>query len=128
MRKSRTMLGAALVAMIAVAGSAVYSQTPVNSLPNPYKSIADWAKLGRPWGSTAGVGIDRDGSSVWVAERCGAFAPPSAMKPGQPFACDGSNLDPILKFDENGNLLKAFGAGLFVLPMVCRSIATAMCG
>ena len=38
------------------------------------------------------------------------------MKPGEPFACDGSNLAPILKFDENGNLLKAFGAGLFVLP------------
>jgi DNA-binding beta-propeller fold protein YncE len=118
MRKSRTMLGAALVAMIAIAGGAVYSQTrePINSLPNPYKSIADWAKLGRPWGSTAGVDIDRDGSSVWVAERCGAFAPPSAMKPGQPFACDGSNLDPILKFDASGKLVKSFGAGLFVLP------------
>jgi sugar lactone lactonase YvrE len=116
MRKSRTTLGAALVAIVVVAGSAVYSQTPVNSLPNPYKSIADWAKLGRPWGSTAGVGIDRDGSSVWVAERCGAFAPPSAMKPGQPFACDGSNLDPILKFDASGKLVKSFGAGLFVLP------------
>ena len=110
------MLGAALVAILAVAGSAVYSQSPVNSLPNPYKSIADWSKLGRPWGSTAGVDIDRDGTSVWVAERCGAFAPPSAMKPGQPFACDGSNLDPILKFDASGKLVKIFGAGLFVFP------------
>jgi sugar lactone lactonase YvrE len=118
MNRSRTMLGAALVAIIAVTAGTVYSQTkePVNSGPNPYKSIADWAKLGRPWGSTAGVDIDRDGSSVWVAERCGAFAPPSAMKPGQPFACDGSNLDPIVKFDASGKLVKAFGAGLFVLP------------
>jgi streptogramin lyase len=118
MNKSRTMLGAALVAIIAVTAGTVYSQTkePVNSGPNPYKSIADWAKLGRPWGSTAGVDIDRDGSSVWVAERCGAFAPPSAMKPGQPFACDGSNLDPIVKFDASGKLVKAFGAGMFVLP------------
>jgi sugar lactone lactonase YvrE len=116
--KRLTMLGAALVAMIAVAASAVHAQAqePVNSGPNPYKSITDWPKLGRSWGSTAGVDIDRDGSSVWVAERCGAFAPPSAMKPGQPFACDGSNLDPILKFDASGKLVKSFGAGLFVLP------------
>src|SRR5580704_13601389 len=117
---------------LAVAAGAVYSQSrePINSLPNPYRSITDWAKMppGRTWGSTAGVGIDRDGSSVWVAERCGAFAPPSSMKPGVPFACDGSPLDPIMKFDASGTLLKAFGAGLFVLPMVCRSIATAMCG
>ncbi len=91
---------------------------PINSLPNPYKSITDWAKMpaGRTWGSTAGVDIDRDGSSVWVAERCGAFAPPSSMKPGVPFACDGSTLDPILEFDASGKLVKSFGAGLFVLP------------
>src|SRR6516225_11641569 len=71
---------------------------------------------GRSWGSTAGIGIDRDGKSIWVAERCSAFAPPSAMKPGIPFGCEGSSLAPILKFDENGNLVKSFGAGMFVLP------------
>jgi DNA-binding beta-propeller fold protein YncE len=118
MKKSRTMLGAALVAMIAVAASAVCAQAqePVNSGPNPYKSITDWAKLGRPWGSTAGVDVDRDGSSVWVFERCGTLALPSAIKPGQPFACDGSNLDPIVKLDASGKLVKSFGAGLFVFP------------
>src|SRR6185295_5010396 len=51
---------------------------------------------GRAWGSTSGVDIDVDGTSVWVAERCGAFAPPALMKPGAPFACDGSTLPPIL--------------------------------
>jgi len=30
---------------------------------------------GRQWGSTAGIWVDRDGTSIWVAERCGAFAP-----------------------------------------------------
>ena len=120
MYPARSMLGFAVAAVLAVAAGAVYSQAgePINSLPNPYRSITDWAKMpaGRSWGSTAGVGIDRDGSSVWVAERCGAFAPPSSMKPGVPFACDGSSLDPILKFDPSGKLMKAFGAGLFVLP------------
>jgi len=120
MYPARSMLGFAVAAVLAVAAGAVYSQAgePINSLPNPYRSITDWAKMpaGRSWGSTAGVGIDRDGSSVWVAERCGAFAPPSSMKPGVPFACDGSSLDPILKFDPSGKLMKAFGAGLFVPP------------
>jgi DNA-binding beta-propeller fold protein YncE len=120
MYPARSMLGFAVVAMLAVAAGAVYSQAeePINSLPNPYRSVTDWAKMpaGRSWGSTAGVDIDRDGSSVWVAERCGAFAPPSSMKPGVAFACDGSSLDPILKFDAAGKLVKAFGAGMFVLP------------
>jgi sugar lactone lactonase YvrE len=71
---------------------------------------------GRAWGSTSGVDIDVDGTSVWVAERCGAFAPPSLMKPGTPFACDGSSLPPILKFDSSGTLVKAFGEGLLLFP------------
>jgi DNA-binding beta-propeller fold protein YncE len=108
-----------VLAVFAVAAGAVYSQgvTPTNSLPDPYIG-SPFGKLpdGRNWGSTAGIGVDRDGKSVWVAERCGAFAPPSQMKPGVPFACDGSGLDPILKFDESGKLVKSFGAGLILFP------------
>jgi sugar lactone lactonase YvrE len=117
---ARSTLRFAVVAMLAVTAGAVYSQSrePINSLPNPYRSITDWGKMpaGRTWGSTAGVDVDRDGSSDWVAERCGAFAPPSSLKPGVPFACDGSKLDPILKFDASGKLVKAFGAGMFLFP------------
>jgi sugar lactone lactonase YvrE len=93
---------------------------PTNSAPNPYRSIERWGEMpeGRIWGATAGVGIDRDGSSIWVAERCGAqgFIPPSQMREGEIFNCDGSNLDPILKFDASGKLVEKFGAGLFVFP------------
>ena len=76
-----------------------------NSQPNPYRTIEDWAKLpeGRPWGSAAGVAVDRHGN-IWVAERCGANT------------CAGSNLAPILEFDPSGKLLKSFGAGMFVFP------------
>ena len=98
----------AAFALVATAAGAVYSQTatPTNILPNPYRSIENWAKLppGRTWGSTAGVWIDPDGTSVWVAERCGANS------------CAGSNLDPVLKFDASGKLVKSFGAGRFVFP------------
>jgi len=109
----------AVVALLAASAGAVYSQTaaPTNALPDPYVGMP-FGKLpdGRSWGSTAGIGTDPDGKSIWVAERCGALAPPSAMKPGVPFGCQGTGLAPVLKFDENGNLVKSFGTGMFVLP------------
>jgi DNA-binding beta-propeller fold protein YncE len=79
---------------------------PVNSLPNPYRSVENWARMpeGRTWGASAGVYVDPTGTSVWVAERCGANS------------CVGSDLPPILHFDMSGRLLKAFGAGMFVFP------------
>jgi streptogramin lyase len=98
----------AAIALFAISAGAVYSQTaaPTNALPDPYRSVENWAKMpqGRTWGSTAGVWIDPDGASVWVAERCGANS------------CLGSNLDPVLKFDASGKLMKSFGAGMFVFP------------
>jgi sugar lactone lactonase YvrE len=79
---------------------------PTNDLPNPYRTIEGWAKMpeGRTWGSTSAVDIDRDGVSIWVAERCGENN------------CAASNLDPILKFDSTGKLVKSFGAGLIISP------------
>src|SRR5262249_27294726 len=79
---------------------------PTNAQPNPYQTVTDWAKLpaGRTWGSTSAVEIDKDGKSVWVAERCGANS------------CQDSMLDSILHFDEQGKLIKSFGAGLLIAP------------
>ena len=87
-----------------VGGSA--TMTPTNDLPNPYQTITGWAKLpeGRTWGSTSAVEIDKDGVSIWVAERCGQNS------------CTGSDLPAILKFDANGNLVKSFGAGIMNFP------------
>ena len=108
------------VAAVLLVESAALAQAivPTNSAPNPYRAIENWAKLpvGRTWGSTNAVDIDRDGASVWVAERCGSFAPPSMMKPGLPFACSDSPLPPILKFDASGKLVNSFGVGTLVLP------------
>ena len=79
---------------------------PINDAPNPYRTVDGWAKLpaGRVWGSTSAVDVDRDGQSIWVAERCGANS------------CLESMLPPILKFDSTGKLVKSFGAGIFVVP------------
>src|SRR5436305_11740692 len=117
---SRLGITVTALAVVAIASERAPTQTinATNSAPNPYRAIYDWAKMpeGRTWGSTSGVDIDPDGTGVWVAERCSAFAPPSQMKPGLPFACDGSNLAPILKFEASGTLVTSFGAGMFVLP------------
>ena len=78
----------------------------INVAPNPYRTVENYFKLpaGRTWGSTCAVEIDKDGTSIWVGERCGGNS------------CLDSNLDPILKFDATGKLVKSFGAGLIVFP------------
>jgi len=116
---ARHAFGVGLVALLAVGGfSAAQTVAPTNSLPNPYGAIENWGTLpaGRAWGSTSAVAIDPDGSSVWVAERCGESRPPSQVNPAVPFGCDGSKLDPILKFDSSGKLLKSFGSDLMLFP------------
>ena len=97
---------AATSALVAGRATAQATIAPLNDLPNPYRTIEGWAKMpeGRTWGSTSAVAIDRDGKSVWVAERCGANS------------CVGSTLDPVLEFDPNGNLVAHFGAGLLQSP------------
>lgn len=74
--------------------------------PNPYRTVEGWARMpeGRTWGATSAVDIDRDGKSIWVAERCGANS------------CLGSELPVMLKFDDTGTLVTSFGAGLMIFP------------
>ena len=99
-------IAAASWVVIASSAGAQAATAPVNDRPNPYQTIEGWAKMpaGRTWGSTSAVDIDKDGTSIWVAERCGTNS------------CVGSPLDPVLKFDANGNLVAHFGAGMFASP------------
>jgi sugar lactone lactonase YvrE len=98
-------VGAALVFTVVATGASA-QVAPVNDLPNPYTTVEGWAKMpaGRTWGSTSAVDIDPDGKSVWVFERCGVNS------------CTNSDLPAILKFDEQGNLVTAFGARMFISP------------
>jgi sugar lactone lactonase YvrE len=106
----------ALVAAIAAPGISVSGESaamqPTNDAPNPYQSIEGWAKLpeGRTWGSTSAVEVDKDGKSIWVAERCGTN---SCLDRA---AGKMSDLPTILKFDANGKLVQSFGAGLLIFP------------
>ncbi len=90
----------------AAPASAQLFTEPANHHPNPYTTVNDYFTLpdGREWGSTSAVDIDPDGTSVWVADRCGANS------------CAGSIVDPILKYDTSGNLITSFGAGMILWP------------
>jgi sugar lactone lactonase YvrE len=108
--RARLMLCIGLVAFsvaaaVAVSGGQVRADDP-NGAPNPYHVVEHWAKLpqGRPWGMAIGIDIDRDGSSVWVFDRCGGKT------------CDGSAIAPIQKFDATGRQVVSFGSGLFSWP------------
>lgn len=108
MRVTQAGLAAALLLTWTTPRTAVaqMSAAPTNDAPNPYRTVEGWAKLpqGRTWGSTSAVAIDKDGESVWVAERCGQNS------------CVGSALDPVLLFDRNGTLVRSFGKGLVNWP------------
>jgi len=84
--------------------------TPVDAtgIPAAAYQVADstWGQLpdGREYGAVSAVFPAPDGMSIWVAERCGANL------------CAGSDLDPVLRFDLDGRLMTAFGAGLIAWP------------
>lgn len=77
-----------------------------NNAPNPYETIEGWAKLpdGRVWGATSAIYPANDGKHIWVAERCGTNL------------CVGSDVDPVLLYDQEGNVVKSFGAGMITWP------------
>jgi hypothetical protein len=85
---------------------------PTNDAPNNYNTVKDYFKLpeGRTWGSTSAVDIDKDGTSIWVAERCGQNSCLDRATGKM------SELPTVLKFDASGKLVKSFGAGLLIFP------------
>jgi len=107
MRLSQRILSTILALAAFTSSTALFAQLePINNRPNPYSSVDDWAQLpdGREWGSTAGVDIDPDGRHLWAIDRCGSNS------------CAGSNLDPIVKIDADGNVVAAIGGGLMLFP------------
>ncbi|MDA1371552.1 MAG: SBBP repeat-containing protein [Proteobacteria bacterium] len=87
--------------------SSLYAQTP-----NPYRNVG-WAKLpdGRTWGAVADLDVAPDGEHIWADVRCDATAPERFGN-----ECVDSNLDSILKFNSNGEVVESFGGGMFIWP------------
>jgi sugar lactone lactonase YvrE len=106
-------------------------------LPNPYRPVkgladggglmvpgGDWARLpgGREMGPPASMHVDIDGESIWALIRCDETNPVTLANGGR-FGIDcldrnnrTKNIDTIYKFDKNGNVVKSFGAGMFIWP------------
>ena len=114
MNRAAAILGVALIGtcFVGVSAQAPTTSAPTNSAPNPYTTVEHFFQMpdGRTWGSTSAVEIDKDGRSIWVAERCGANSCLDRAT-GQM-----SNLPSILKFDASGKLVASFGQGLLVFP------------
>ena len=112
---SRVCLLAAVPVVLVI--PSVLSSAPAavggQALPNRYRLVDDWASLpgGRTMGAVGGVTIDVDGRHVWAVIRCDATAPERFGN-----ECLDSDLDPVLKFDPEGNVVESFGGGMFIWP------------
>ncbi len=117
----------ALLTSIGLAVSLPNGAAEAQSGLNPYRLVEGlqagggpgrigeaWAKLpaGRQMGSPGGVHVDVDGEHIWAIVRCGSDGTPRG---GQTY-CNDSDLDPILRFDPEGNVTTMFGGGMFDWP------------
>src|SRR3954468_13711764 len=116
-RKNGLVLALAATAAFAAVNARINADgpapiPPVNDVANPYTTVHDFFKLpeGRKWGSTSTIDVDKDGKSIWIAERCGSNSCLDAAT-GQI-----KDVATVMKFDENGKLVTSFGNGLLVFP------------
>ena len=100
----RVFLAAGLALVLTGWGSVALSAQSVAN--NPYRAVYDWPNLpeGRELGVVSGIKPDADGEHLWILERCGGNQ------------CANSDLNPVHKFDLDGNIVKSIGAGLFAWP------------
>ena len=122
------------IAALLATGVSCFAQAPADNPYRPVRGLADgggpstpggeWAKLpgGREMGPPASVHVDVDGESIWALIRCDETSPVPAARGGR-FGLDCMNPDgslkphdTIFKFDPNGNVVKSFGAQMFIWP------------
>ena len=110
--KAHVITAAVVLAGAVISVAAQNDMKPTNDLPNPYQSIENYFKLpeGRKWGSTSAIDVDKDGKTIWVAERCGANScldrASGTIKPE----------NTVLHFDAQGNVINSFGGGMLIFP------------
>jgi DNA-binding beta-propeller fold protein YncE len=107
---SRTVFRATLVAMMLML---TVGTTLAQVLSNPYRQVETWATLpdGRTMGAVGQVTIDPDGEHIWAVIRCDATAPDRFGN-----ECLDSDLDSVIKFNQDGEVVESFGGGLFIWP------------
>src|SRR6185503_18296280 len=100
-----TLLLSVLISILSGIGPRQTEVKPINDLPNPYRTVRDWAQPpgGAKWAAVTAVEVAPDGS-IYVIHRCAGNS------------CAGRTEPPILKFDKSGKLLKSWGERMFVFP------------
>ena len=100
---------AALLAIVLISST---EQAAAQNSSNRYAIVDGWAKLpgGREMGAVGKATIDPDGRHIWAVIRCDAG--------GERFGteCLDSDLDAVIKFDPDGNVVESFGGGEFIWP------------
>ena len=105
---SRTLILSA-VAMFTLSACTETANNPDAS--SPYlRSEEAFGQLpeGREWGAASAIHYAGNGQ-IWVADRCGGNRGPGSCE-------DRTDVDPIMLLDSAGNIVRSFGAGLFVWP------------
>ena len=122
------------IAALLATDTMCFAQGPTDNPYRPVRGLADgggpsipggeWARLpgGREMGPPASVHVDIDGESIWAFIRCDETSPVPVARGGR-FGIDCMNADgtlkphdTIYKFDPKGNVVKSFGAGMFIWP------------
>jgi 6-bladed beta-propeller len=122
------------IAVMLATGAACFAQGPTDNPYRPVRGLADgggpsvpggeWARLpgGREMGPPASMHVDVDGESIWAFIRCDETSPVPVARGGR-FGIDCMNADgtlkphdTIYKFDSKGNVVKSFGARMFIWP------------
>ncbi|MGB4247294.1 MAG: hypothetical protein WBJ75_06190, partial [Pseudohongiellaceae bacterium] len=97
----------------ALALSAATLTATAQPYPNPFMTVENWSTLpnGRTMGAVGDTDVDPDGVHIWAIIRCDATAPDRFGD-----ECVDSDLDSVLKFDADGNVVESFGGGMFIWP------------
>lgn len=91
--------------LLSLASASAFSQG--NSYRRGEGSFVD-LPAGREWGSVSAIHYAGN-DTLWIAERCGGNRGPQSC-------ADRLDVDPIMLVDTDGNILKSFGAGMFIWP------------
>jgi streptogramin lyase len=103
MLRAHATLAVLLVALGFQATTRAQAAPCVNEAPNPYHMVNNWAHTIRPWASTNNVYVDGQ-DHIWVFDRC------------EDGGCVGSKMAPIWELSPDGDVVRNFGAGMFVNP------------
>lgn len=108
-----TMYARLILASLVIGMSVTSGMLPAQeiALPDIYsRSEESFGDLppGREWGAASAIHYAGNGL-IWVADRCGGNRGPGSCE-------DRLDVDPIMLLDREGNIVRSFGAGLFIWP------------